>query len=213
MLPIVLSLWLVLTYPPSLFKLLSRVEEDGAIPIALGEETFETLTVKVYYASGLAGVMGKVRSEAQGDLSKTIIGEFLRIRWQNETVEVAMINGTEHVFNLKELKKEEKQLKLSLGDSPIDLTIRVLNLSYPRLRNLPEDFKKRIITTLENQPFTKWLREEGFTYSVESVRLWGALGDVVITSNVEIELLVEGVEASCSLTLNKTYRIDPILTY
>ncbi|MEM3648860.1 MAG: hypothetical protein QW506_06835, partial [Thermoproteota archaeon] len=52
----------------------------------------------------------------------------------------------------------------------------------------------------------RWLREEGFAYSVESVRL-GALGELDVTSYVEIELLVEGVEASCSLILNKTYRI------
>ncbi|MBO3808920.1 MAG: hypothetical protein FGF50_04935 [Candidatus Brockarchaeota archaeon] len=206
-LPIVVSLWLVLTYPPSLFKLLPRIEGDGAIPITLGEESFETLIVKVYYPSELASVMGdRVWSEARGNLSTTIIGEFLRIRWQGETVGVGMINDTEHVFNMKELKREEKQLKLSAGDSLIDLTIRLLNLSYPRL---PEDFKKRMVMILENQSFIKWLKEEGFTYSVESIRPAGALGGWgwIMTSNMEIELLVDGIEASCILTLKETYKL------
>lgn len=207
-LPIVLSLGILLTYRTSLFNMLPGIEEEGLVPIALGEDTFETLIVKIYYPSEIAEMIGKrIWGEARGNSVTAIIGESLRIEWHDEVVMVSMINGTEHVFNIRELRRRLEQLKLSVNNTPVEATINALNLSYPRLRNLPEDFKNRMIMILENQSFIRWLREEGFAYSVESVRLWGALGGWDRTSNVEIELLVEGVEASCSLILNKPYKV------
>ncbi|MBO3797570.1 MAG: hypothetical protein QXI42_10650 [Thermoproteota archaeon] len=210
MLPIVVSLWLVLTYPPSFFKLLPGIGEDGAIPIMVGEETFETLIVKIHYPSEIARIMeNRIWSEARGNRLTVKIGGCLRIVWHDDMVIVGMINSTEHVFNIRELRRRLEQLKLSVNNTSVEAMINVLNLSYPRLRNLPEDFKNMVFTILENQSFIRWLREEGLTYSVERARLWGALGGAhALTSNVvEIELLVEGIEASCSLILNKTYKV------
>ncbi|MGB9717042.1 MAG: hypothetical protein ACPL4E_01190 [Thermoproteota archaeon] len=207
-LPIVLSLGILLTYRTSLFNMLPGVEEEGAIPITVGEGTFETLIVKIYYPSEIAGRMGnRIWSEARGNLVTAIIGGTLRIEWHEEVVILSMINGTEHVFNTKELRRRPEQVKLPVNNTLVEATINVLNLSYPRLRNPPEDFKNRVTMILENQSFIRWLKEEGFTYSIERIRLLGILREWDTTSNVEIEMVVEGVETSCSLILNKTYRI------
>jgi hypothetical protein len=109
-----------------------------------------------------------------------------------------MINDSGHVFSMKDLKKGAEQLKLYFNDSPVEAMISVLNLSYPRLRNPPEKFKNKAIRILENQSFIKWLKEEGFAYVIESIRITGELGEwsMVWTSYAEIELLVEGIEAS-----------------
>ncbi len=166
------------------------------------------MIVKIHYPSEIARIMeNRIWSEAKGNCLTAKIGEGLRIEWHDDVVTASMINGTEHVFNIRGLRRRLEQIKLAVNNTSVEATINALNLSYSRLRNLPEDFKNRVITNIENQSFIKWLREEGFTHSVESVRLWGALGGWDRTSNVEIELLVEGVEASCSLILNKTYKV------
>lgn len=209
-LPIVLSLGILLTYRTSLFKLFLGIEEEETVPIMLGEDTFETLIVKTYYPSEIAVIMeNRIRSEASGNRVTVMIGE-LKVEWQEEAVGISMINDAEHVFSMKDLRKGMEQLKLHVNDSPVEAMISVLNLSYPRLRNPPEDFKNRAIRILENQSLIKWLKEEGFAYVVESIRITGALGgwSMVLTSYVEIELLVEGIEASCTVIFNETYRIE-----
>jgi hypothetical protein len=209
-LPIVLSLGILLTYRTSLFKLFPGIEEE-TVPIMLGEDTFETLIVKTYYPSEIAGIMGnRIRSEASGNRVTVIIGELLKVEWREEAVGISMINDSGHVFSMKDLRKGAEQLKLYFNDSPVEAMISVLNLSYPRLRNPPEKFKNKAIRILENQSFIKWLKEEGFAYVVESIRITGALGgwSMVWTSYAEIELLVEGIEASCTVIFNETYRIE-----
>jgi len=214
-LPIVLSLGIPLTYRTSLFKLFPGIAEEEAVPIMLGEDTFETLIVKAYYPSEIVGIMGnRMRSEASVNRVKVMIGELLKVEWREEAVGISMINDAEHVFSMRDLRKGAEQLKLYVNDSPVEAMISVMDLSYPRLRNPPEDFKNRVIRILENQSFIKWLKEEGFAYVVESSRITGgritgALGgwSMVWTSYAETELLVEGIEASCTVIFNETYRI------
>jgi hypothetical protein len=118
----------------------------------LGEDTFETLIVKAYYPSKIAGIMGnRIRGEASGNRVTVIIGEFFRVEWREEAVGISMINDTEHVFSMKELTRGVEQLKLYVNDSPVEATISALNLSHPRLRNPPEDFKNRAIRILEKK--------------------------------------------------------------
>jgi hypothetical protein len=211
-LSLALSLWIFLSYSKDRLPIFWE-EEEGEV-IDLGKVTFETLIVKITYPSKLARLDIKVSSETFGGRAAETVGDLIRAEWDNDKVIIGIVNDASYVFNTAELKNEQRLLNLSVKGFPANFTVGIFNVTYPNLMDPPDEFKRTIIKLIENQSFVRWLKDEGFSYSVENIRLaspfyWGEsfFQELCWVNDIEVELSVEGLKVLCNLAFGEGFTI------
>ncbi len=186
----------------------------------------ESLVVKIAYHPELAKYMGTYEIHGNygthgssreqvgyrvmevGDPHSTS-SKWLKIEWFTGSgeVKITIFNETVGTFKEDELKANVKLLNLTVEGLPVKMAVAICNVPY--MGEVPDDVRRDALRLLENTTFIKWLREEGFTYTVKEVRPLEEplISKLIYQTNsfVLVDLSVEDLDISCLLVFDKPY--------
>lgn len=168
----------------------------------------ESLVVKIAYHPELAKYIGtRGSSREQVGYRMTEVGGFIKIEWFTGSDEVKITVGNETVgtFKADELKANVKLLNLTMEGLPLKIAVAICNVPYRGEVPLPDDIRIDALRLLENHTFTRWLREEGFGYTVKEVSPIGPLILNYTIQGVLVGLRVEDLDIFHQLYFDKPY--------
>ncbi len=174
-----------------------------------GIRMVESLVVKITYHPELARCIGSWgSSREQVGYEVTDVGGFFKIEQFADSGEVKITVGNETAgtFKANELKANVKLLNLTVEGLPLKIEVAICKIPIPyNMSEVPDDIKRDALRLLENYTFTKWLREEGFRYTVKEVSPIGPLILDYTIRGVLVGLRVEDLDISCRLDFDKPY--------
>ena len=172
----------------------------------------ESLVVKIAYHPELARYIGSWgNSREQVGYEMTNIGGFFKIErfTGSGEVKITVGNETAGTFKVDELKANVKLLNLTVEGLPLKIAVAICNIPDMRayIREVPDDIRRDALRLLENHTFVRWLREEGFGYTVKEV---SPIGPVVLNYTIQgvlVGLRVEDLDIFCHLYFDKPYML------
>jgi len=183
--------------------------------ITVGDEPriVESLAVKITYSPELVGhivTYGRGNLIYSPELARYIeeIGDLITVEWSTSSgeVKITVANETVGTFMTDELKANVKLLNLTVEGLPLKITVAICSTPILNQEKVPDYIRSNVLRLMENQSFIKWVRSEGFRYTVTRVMPLELLTlEYPIINGVLVDLTVENLKISYHLYFNEPY--------
>lgn len=171
----------------------------------------ESLGVKIAYSPELARYVGTChRGSSQTGYMMSDVGGFIKIEWFTGSgeVKIAVWNETVGTFKVDELRTNAKLLNLTVDGLPLKIAVAICNIPILHQDKVPDEIRRDALRLLENHSFIRWLRDEGFSYTVMRVMPLESLFEIcdnMAINGVLVDFTVENFDISYRLYFDKRY--------